>query len=284
MEFSTFIRRAKKSPLFIVGGVTLIVIVLLCVLSPLYVVYDPGKADLTQRLLAPEWFSNGLTGHILGTDALGRDVLTRLLMGGRVSLFVSVVVVAISTLIGIFIGLIAGYFSGAVDRVVMRFADILMAIPSLMLAICVVAVLGTNFTNLIITLTLTSWVIGARIVRGNTFGIRNMEYVQAAKVMGTGNFKIMVSEVLPNVLTPIIVNATQQFGGTILTESSMSYLGMGIPVPTPSWGNMISEGREYLSTCPWVVIAPGIALMLTVLAFNFLGDGLRDILDPRNKD
>lgn len=284
MEFSTFIRRAKKSPLFIIGTVILILIVLFCVLSPLYVVFDPGKADLASRLLPPEGFTNGLNGHILGTDALGRDVLTRLLMGGRVSLLVSVTVVAISTAVGIIVGLISGYYSGVVDRVVMRFADILMAIPSLMLAICVVAVLGTNFINLIITLSLSAWVIGARIVRGNTFGIRNMEYVQAARVMGTGNFKIMIKEVLPNVLTPIIVNATQQFGGTILTESSMSYLGMGIPVPTPSWGNMISEGREYLATSPWVVIAPGIALMLTVLAFNFMGDGLRDILDPKNKN
>lgn len=282
MNFHIFIRRARKSPLFIIGTFTLLVIVILCVFAPVFSRYDPGKSDLYSRLAAPEWLSDGLNGHILGCDALGRDIWTRILYGGRVSLFVSVTVVAISTVVGVLVGLICGYFSGIVDKVLMRFADILMAIPSLLLAICVVAVLGTNFVNLILTLTLTAWVIGARIVRSNTFGIRNMEYVQAAKVCGSKDFRVMLSEILPNVLTPIIVNATQQFGGTILTESSMSYLGMGIPVPTPSWGNMISEGREYLATNPYVVIAPGVALMLTVLAFNFMGDGLRDILDPKN--
>lgn len=277
-------RRMKKSKFFLIGGIGLIVIVLLCVLSPLYVQYDPLATDLTMRLTPPEGFRNGLSGHILGTDALGRDILTRLLLGGRASLFIAVSVVIPSALIGCVLGLISGYYAGVVDNVVMRFCDIMMATPALLLAICIVAVMGSTFFNLIITLIITSWVIGARVVRGTVLAIRESEYVQAAKVMGLSNLKIMVTEILPNVVTPLIINESQHFGAIILTEASMSFLGMGVPLPTPSWGTMISDGRAYIASAPWVVVVPGIALMLTVLFFNFLGDGLRDILDPKNKD
>lgn len=284
MNKKTMIRRMKKSKFFLIGGIGLMLIILLCLLSPLFVRFDPIESDLTMRLTPPEWFRNGLNGHILGTDALGRDILTRLLMGGRASLFIAFAVVIPSALIGCVLGLLSGYFSGKVDNVIMRFCDIMMATPSLLLAICIVAVMGSSFFNLIITLIITSWVIGARVVRGTVLAIRESEYVQAARVMGMSNLKIMVTEILPNVVTPLIINESQHFGAIILTEASMSFLGMGVPLPTPSWGTMISDGRQYIASAPWVVIVPGMALMLTVLFLNFLGDGFRDVLDPKNKD
>lgn len=284
MKWKNVLRKMRKNKLFMIGLVGLIIIIGLCVFSDYYVAYDSKVADLAQRFTPPDWFINGLKGHPFGTDALGRDVLTRLLVGGKASLVVSVSVVFISAFIGTTVGLVAGYSGGWVEMVLMRICDMLSSIPAQILAICVVAVLGTNFTNLILTLCIASWVSTARVVRANVLSMRSKEFVLASRVMGAGNLRIVFKEILPNVLTPVLITATQRFGSTILVEASMSYLGMGIPVPTPSWGNMISEGREYLATSSWVVIIPGIALMLTVLSFNFLGDGLRDIMDPRNKD
>lgn len=284
MNRKILFRRMKKSRFFLIGGIGLLAIILLCLLSPFYVQYDPLQIDLLKRLSPPEWFSNGLKGNVLGTDALGRDILTRLLMGGRTSLLIAFCVVIPSALLGCIIGLLAGYYSGVVDNVLMRFCDVMMATPALLLAICIVAIMGSSFFNLVITLIITSWVIGARVVRGTVLSIREAEYVQAARAQGLSDLKIMTSEILPNVVTPLIINESQHFGAIILTEASMSFLGMGVPLPTPSWGTMISDGRAYIATAPWVVVVPGIALMLTVLFFNFLGDGFRDILDPKNKD
>lgn len=284
MKLKTVLRRMKKSKLFMIGFVGLIVIIGLCIISPFFLQYDSTKADLISRLSRPDWFKNGLAGHPFGTDPLGRDVLSRLLEGGKMSLLISVSVVVVSSLIGTVVGLVAGFFGGWVDKVLMRICDMLMAIPALILAICVVAVMGTNLVNLIITLCIASWVSSARLVRATVLSVRNKEFIQAARVMGMNSSSIIFKEVLPNTLTPILISCTQRFGSTILVEASMSYLGMGVPVPTPSWGNMISDGREYLSTAPWIVIVPGIALMLTVLCFNFLGDGLRDVFDPKNTD
>lgn len=284
MNRKTLLRRMKKSKMFIIGGIVFIVIVLLCVLSPLYINHDPLAQDLRMRLTAPQWFSNGVDSYVLGTDALGRDVLSRLLVGGRYSLMIAILTLIPSAIIGIILGLISGYYGGLTDSLVMRFCDIMMATPPLMLAVCIVAILGASIRNLIFTLIITSWVVGARMVRSTVLIIRNSEYVQAAKVMGAKNLHIMFHEILPNVLTPIIITESQHFGAIILTEASLGFLGLGVPLPTPSWGTMISDGREYLATAPWIVIAPGIALMLIVLACNFLGDGIRDVLDPRNKD
>ena len=215
---------------------------------------------------------------------MGRDVLTRVLIGGRASLLISFSVVIFSTIMGVVLGLMAGYYGGIADTIIMRFCDIMMATPALLLAVCVVAVLGSDYSNLILVLILTNWVMIARVVRGVVLTIRSSDYVNAAKLMGASNAWIMASEVLPNTLTQVIISATQNLGVVILTEASMSYLGMGVPLPTPAWGTMLSDGREYISTAPWIVIVPGIVLMLTVLSFNFFGDGVRDILDPKNKD
>jgi len=284
MNRKTLFRRMRKSKLFLIGSILLLSIIVICLASPLFVGYDPIAANLKMRLQPPDWFSKVSGGHILGTDPLGRDVLSRLLIGGRASLFIAFAVVIPSAIFGAVLGLLAGYFSKATDTVIMRICDIMMATPPLLLAICIVAVMGQTMFNLIIVLAATSWVVGARVVRGTVLSIRNTEYIQAARVMGSGNFRIMINEVLPNVVTPLIVTESQHFAAIILTEAAMSFLGMGVPLPAPSWGTMIADGREYISTAPWIVIAPGIALMLTVLAFNFLGDGLRDVLDPKNKD
>jgi ABC-type dipeptide/oligopeptide/nickel transport system permease subunit len=270
----------KKSRLFRIGIISVLLITFICFVSPYFLKFDPLKVNLGMRLQAPDLGS----GHIFGTDAVGRDVLSRLLVGGRTSISIAAVVVAITTVFGMILGLIAGYYSGIPDVILMRITDIMSALPSLLLAICVVAVLGGSVTNLIVVLSLTSWVVVARVTRSATLSIRNTDYVSATRVMGMPDLKILFSEVLPNVISPVIITATQAFGGMILTEAAMSYLGLGIPAPNPSWGNMISDGREYIAKAPWVVIVPGIALMLTVLSVNFLGDGLNDVLNPKNKD
>lgn len=284
MNKKSLFRKMRKNKMFLIGGIGILVIILLCVFAPLYVQFDATQSDLRQRLLVPEGFVNGLSGHIFGTDPLGRDVLTRVLMGGRASLLIAFSVVIFSTILGVILGVTAGFYGGTVDMVIMRFTDIMMAMPALLLAICVVAVLGSSYTNLILVLILTNWVMIARVVRGVVLTIRNSDYVNAARLLGFSSARIMASEILPNTLTQIIISATQNLGVVILTEASMSYLGMGVPLPTPAWGTMLSDGREYIATAPWIVVVPGIVLMLTVLAFNFFGDGVRDILDPKNKD
>jgi ABC-type dipeptide/oligopeptide/nickel transport system permease subunit len=234
--------------------------------------------------MAPEWFSKGFSGHVFGCDALGRDVLARLLMGGRISLLISLSVVIITTVIGLILGLISGYYGGIVDMILMRICDIMMSIPALLLAVCVVAVMGGSVPNLIVVLSLTGWIMMNRVVRSTSLSIRNTEFVKAARVLGMRDIRILFTEVLPNVVSPIIITGTQAFGGVILAEASMSFLGLGVPLPTPSWGTMISDGREYIAAAPWVVIVPGILLMLTVLSINFIGDGLNDIFNPKNED
>lgn len=282
MKFSTVFRRMKKSKLFMIGFFLLLAIFLICFSSQWWVYWDPTASDLRSRLATPDWFANGLKGHPFGGDPLGRDVLTRLFQGGWVSLKITFLVTIISMFMGSLVGLISGYYGGVVDRVIMRIGDVLMSIPQLMLAICVVAVMGTSMFNLIFTLSATGWVATARLVRATVLGMKSKEFISASKVMGASNKRILWKELFPNTLTPLLISASGHFGGTILLETSLSYLGMGVPVPTPSWGNLISDGRSYITSAPWVVIAPGIALMLTVLAFNFLGDGIRDVFDPKN--
>ena len=277
-------RRMWKSKFFMVGAVTIGLLLVLCFLSPYFVTHDAYTSNLGMRLVAPQWFSEGLDGYILGTDAQGRDVLTRLLVGGRYSLMVSIATVAITAVIGVTLGIISGYFGGWVDTVIMRFAEVQSAIPTMILAIAVISVLGNTTPNLIAVLVITRWITYTRMVRGQVLSIRRNEFISAAKVLGASQLRIMFKEILPNVVTVMIIQISMGFGEIILTESSLSFLGLGIPAPNPSWGGMIADGREYLSLCPWVVICPGVVLMIAVLGFNFLGDGLRDVLDPKNKD
>lgn len=284
MNSEIFLRRAKKSKFFLMGSAGVVLILFFAVLAPVICAYDPAVGSLADRNLTPQWLSGGLGGHILGCDAMGRDLLTRALYGGRISLFLSLIVVSFGLVLGSVLGLIAGTFGGMVDNVIMRVCEVFMAVPSLMLALCIVAVLGVNFSNLIIVMMITQWPRYTRLVRGNVLAIRESEYVRASQSLGAGKLRIIFTQILPNVVTPLIIQASQNIGSVILAESGLSYLGCGVPIPTPAWGSMISEGRQYLTSAPHLIIVPGIFLMITVLSFNFLGDGLRDILDPKNKD
>ena len=270
-----------RSKFFMVGAVTALAIILLSVFSPLIVQYSPVTNSLKEKLLSPEYFSRNLNGHVFGTDNLGRDIFTRLLLGSRYSLLIAFTVVGAASVIGTILGAISGYFGGWLDTIIMRFCDVMMAIPNLVMAIAVMAILGANMYNLIIVLIITSWVQYCKVTRNNVMVVKNIEFVQASKVLGANRWHIMFSQIFPNVTTQLIILISQQIGWTILTEASLSFLGLGIQPPTPSWGNMIADGRNYLITSPWIVFVPGFALMVTVLAFNFLGDGLRDVLDPK---
>lgn len=284
MSKEELFRRMRKSNFFVIGAILVFLIIVISVLSPWIAPHNPTMSNLMMRLQPPDGFSKGFGGYILGTDPLGQDILSRLMVGSRVSLRISFTVVLATAIIGTVLGIVAGFFGGLVDTVIMRFSDIQVSIPPMILAVAVMAVLGNSTTNLIIVLIFSRWVQYARVVRSNVMGIRNMEYIHASEVLGSSRVRIMFTQILPNVLTQLIIVMSQEFGRTILTESSLSFLGLGVPAPAPSWGVMIADGREYLATAPWVIVAPGAALMIAVLAFNFLGDGVRDVLDPKNKN
>lgn len=277
-------RRMRKSHFFVIGSILVILILFISLISPWIAPHDPVKLSLANRLSSPDWFSKGTDGYILGTDALGQDLLSRLMIGSRVSLTISFTVVFATAIIGTMLGIISGFFGGIVDTVIMRISDIQVSIPPMILAIAVMAVLGNSTANLIGVLIFTRWVQYARVVRSNVMSVRKMDYINASVALGSSKVRIMFTQILPNVLTQLIIVMSQEFGRTIMTESSLSFLGLGVPAPAPSWGVMIADGREYLATAPWVVIAPGVTLMIAVLAFNFLGDGVRDVLDPKNKN
>lgn len=281
MEKKILLNRMKRNPFFMVGGILAIVIVILCFTSPLFVQFDAEANTLGEKLLKPEGFSNGLYGHVFGTDQMGRDVMTRLLIGGRYSLSIAFVVVVLQAIIGTVLGIVAGYFGKAVDTIIMRICDVFLAIPNLILAIAIMAVLGSKISNLIAVLVFSGWVNYCKVIRNNVRVIKNQEFIHASRVLGAGHLHIMFRQIFPNVTTNLIIIGSQKVGQTILVEAALSFLSLGIQPPTPSWGNMISNGRTFLMVNPWLVLVPGIALMLTVLAFNFLGDGLRDVLDPK---
>lgn len=272
------------SKFFVTGSLIILTMIILSIIAPYIIVFDPEKADLFSRLKPPEGFKNGWNGHVLGTDPLGQDILSRLLMGSRISFKVAFISVGVSAAIGVVMGIVSGYYGGVVDTLIMRFGDIQLSIPSMMLAVAVVAVLGTDINNLILVLIITSWVQYARVVRSEVLVTRNMEFVMASKALGASEGWIMFRQIFPNITTPLMILVTQQLGFMILMEAGLSFLGLGVAPPTPSWGGMISDGRSYITVAPWVVIVPGIALMLAVLGFNFIGDGLRDALDPKMRN
>ena len=277
-------RRMRKSKFFMTGIIMVVMLLAISFLAPVIAPHDPIRINLMMRLSAPEYFANGWGGHILGTDALGQDVFSRVLVGSTVSFQIAFTVVALTFLIGTILGVISGFFGGAVDTVIMRVGDVQLSIPQLIFAIAIMAVLGNNMFNLILVLVINGWVQFARLVRSSVMMIRNTEFVHASKALGASNTRIMFFQILPNVMTSLIIVTSQEFGRVILVEAALSFIGLGVAPPTPSWGGMIAQGREYLATSPWVVIAPGMALMVAVFAFNFLGNGIRDVLDPKNKN
>ncbi len=267
-----------------VGGVGLVIVAIVLITAlagPLFAPHDPAKLNVKTRYIPPAWSAEGDSRYLLGTDQLGRDVLSRLIYGARVSVIVGLLGVSISVLVGVTIGLTSGYIGGRVDNLLSRLVDTFMAIPFIILALAAVGFLGPGLFNLIIVLGLTGWVTFARVVRGEVLAVKSMEYITAARTIGQSSWRIMLFHVLPNVTASIIVLATLQIATVIIAESSLSFLGMGVQPPTITWGVMLSEGRNHLATSWWLATFPGVAISLTALGIILMGDWLRDALDPR---
>jgi peptide/nickel transport system permease protein len=282
MSLLATLRRQRHNWLGIFGAALLVLLFALAVAGPWLGLPDPTRGDLRARMAGPTISWAGLGAHPLGTDQLGRDILSRIVVGSRVTLMIAGSAVVLGGVIGVALGLIAGYFGGWYDRVLMRLVDIQLAFPLMLLALLVVAALGPSLHNLIAVLALTSWVRYARIVRGQVLTVRELEFVQAARALGASHFRILARHILPNVLTPILVVATLELARTIVLEAGLSFLGLGIQPPSPSWGRMLADGRTYIASAWWIITLPGLALMLTVLGVNLLGDWLRDWLDPKS--
>ena len=283
-EWLVFLRRltARRTALF--GLVVVLGVVLTALAAPLIAPFDPVEQDLGDlRLKAPGFRDAAGRVHPLGTDHLGRDLLARVIYGARPALLVGFAAVAISGLIGLAAGLVAGYFGGRLDDILMRLADIQLAFPFILLAIAVIGVLGPSLTTIIVVIGVSSWVVYARIVRSVVLTLREREFVQAALALGVSDARVVVRHILPNALTPWLVVATLDMARVIVIESALSFLGLGVQPPTPTWGGMLADGRVYISTAWWLATFPGLAILVTVLGINLFGDGLRDTLDPRLK-
>jgi peptide/nickel transport system permease protein len=265
----------------IVGLVIVATVLITALAGPLFAPHDPAKLSVKARYIPPAWSAEGDSRYLLGTDQLGRDVLSRLIYGARISVIVGLLGVSISVLVGVTVGLTSGYIGGRVDNLLSRLVDTFMAIPFIILALAAVGFLGPGLFNLIIVLGLTGWVTFARVVRGEVLAVKSMEYITAARTIGQSSWRIMLFHVLPNVTASIIVLATLQIATVIIAESSLSFLGMGVQPPTITWGVMLSEGRNHLATSWWLATFPGAAISLTALGIILMGDWLRDALDPR---
>ncbi|MUV37139.1 Dipeptide transport system permease protein [Lentibacillus sp. JNUCC-1] len=266
------------------GLVIVVCVSLVAIFANNLAMHDPAETNVVNRLLPPFWLDGGSTEYLLGTDNLGRDVLSRIIYGSRISLLVGISAVLLAGFIGMIFGLIAGYYGKIWDFIIMRTVDSFLAIPNILFMLIVLAVLGPSLITLILVLGGTTWVVYARMVRSETLSVKERDYVRSARAIGAKNFRIIIQYVLPNVVSSFIVIATLNVASTIILEASLSFLGLGIQPPDVSWGLMLSDGREYISTSWWVATFPGIAITMTVLGVIFLGDWLRDVLDPKIKD
>jgi peptide/nickel transport system permease protein len=264
-------------------AVVLLALCLLGLLAPLIAPHSPMQGSLAEKLRPPAWVTGGKWAHPLGTDLLGRDILSRLLYGARTSLAVAAVTVVVAGTLGTILGLLSGYFGGVVDAIIMRFTDIALSLPLILVAIVLAAALGTSFGNVILVIVLLLWPRYARQVRGETLSIKERDFVALARIANCSHFRIMWRHIFPSVLPTLLVLVTLQAGYIVLLESTLSFLGVGIPPSTPAWGLMISEGRTVMDSAWWVVLWPGLAILLVVLSGNLLGDWLRDRLDPTLK-
>jgi peptide/nickel transport system permease protein len=263
----------------VAGGALLLLVVVASAAAPALTAHSPLRPTFSQRL-RPPWGLGGTAAHVLGTDNLGRDIAARVLYGGRISLVLAASAVMVAAAVGVTVGLAAGMLGGRLDDLVMRVADVQLAFPVIMLAIALVAVIGTSPAALVGVLALSGWVLYARTVRASVLSIRQLEYVEAARTLGASDLRVVARHVLPNILAPILVLGSSQFATMVLLESGLSFLGMGIQAPQPSWGLMLAEGRDYLSNAWWLATVPGATISLVVLGANLLGDGLRDLFDP----
>lgn len=277
MTAHRFVRVLRRNAMFILGLIIVLGVTFASVFAPLIAPFDPNELHLDAILKAP------CAEFPLGTDRLGRDVLSRLLYGGRVSLWVGFVAVGISISIGALLGLVSGYFGGLVDEIAMRFVDIMLCFPSFFLILAVVAFLEPSLFNIMVVIGLTSWMGVARLVRAETLTLREREFVSAARLAGTSTWRIMTRHILPNAMAPVTISAILGIGGAILIESGLSFLGLGVQPPQASWGNMLMDGKSVIEEASWLSLFPGLAILITVLGYNLLGESLRDFLDPRLK-
>lgn len=264
----------------VIGGGVVIAAILMAVFAPLLAPHDPDAGNLVARFTPPAWMEGGSPEYLLGTDQLGRDVLSRLIWGARISIIVGALAVVVSGTVGVVLGLIAGYYGGLADAVITRIVDIQLSFPFLALAVTAAAVLGASVANTILILGIAGWVLYARVVRAEVLSVREREYVIASLALGASDIRILLRHVLPGVISPVIIIATFAFAFMIITEASLTFLGLGVPPPTAAWGRMMADARGYLTLAPWVALAPGVALAALVLGVNMLGDWLRDSLDP----
>ncbi|HIJ80082.1 MAG TPA: ABC transporter permease [Desulfuromonadales bacterium] len=274
---SVFWPRLRRNRLAMAGGAVVLALFAISLLAPLFTPYHPSAINAFSVLSPPSW------QHWFGTDELGRDVLSRVLYGSRVSLKVGFVAVGIAVSIGTVVGLVSGYYSGAVDAVLMRMVDIMLCFPAFFLILAIITFLEPSIWYIMMVIGLTGWMGVARLVRAETLSIRETEYVLAARCIGCSNARIMFRHILPNAVSPVLVSATLGIAGAILTESALSFLGIGVQPPTPSWGNILTSGKDYIEFAWWLSLFPGLAILVTVLAYNLLGEGIRDALDPRVK-
>ena len=270
-------KKSLKNPLAMLGFIIILSVLILALLAPIIAPYDANDINVKAILLGPS------QAHWMGTDGLGRDVLSRMLHGGRISLLVGLVAVGISTAIGIVLGALAGYYRGWVDTLIMRLVDVMLSIPSFFLILAVIAFLTPSIINIMIVIGLTSWMSVTRLVRAEFLSLSNREFVLASRTLGAKDGRLIFTHLLPNSLTPIIVSAVLGVAGAVLMESGLSFLGLGVQAPQASWGNILTDGREYIQFAWWLSLFPGLAILLTVLGYNLLGEGLRDALDPRSE-
>ncbi len=270
-------RTIARNRLALFGLCIVLLLIVVAAFAPALARYDPNAIDIKSALEPPS------QNHILGTDSLGRDLLSRMVYGARISLIIGIIAVGISVLVGTSLGAIAGYFGGGIDAIVMRFVDMMLCLPTFFLILTVVALLEPNIINIMAIIGLTSWMGVARLVRAEALSLREREFVLAARATGASDFRIITKHILPNALGPVLVSATLGVGGAILVESSLSFLGIGVQPPTPSWGNILLDAKATLGVAWWLMLYPGLAILVTVLGFNLLGEGLRDVLDPRRR-
>ena len=277
-------RRLVHSPGGTVGLVLVLLVILVAVLAPVLSPYDPAKQNIVYRLKPPFWVEGGSLEHPLGTDSVGRDVLSRVIHGSRISIIVGVLATAASALVGVSLGLVAGFLGGGTDSVISRVGDVQQAIPFLVLAIAVAAMLGPGLFNLILVLVITTWVTFFRVVRGEVLSVREEQYVLGAQSIGASNLRIILRYILPNVAASIIVIATLLVANMIIFEASLSFLGLGVPSSIPTWGRIVADGREYIADEWWIALFPGLAILITVMGINLFGDWLREDLDPKQRN
>ena len=277
------LRRLVRLRWGVAASVILLAIVASAIFAPAIAPHDPLAVNISHRLAPPVWMEGGTPQHVLGTDQVGRDLLARVIYGGRISLVIGVAAVLISTTIGVLLGLAGGYFGGRADWTIMTAVNVLLTFPFVLLALAVIAVLGASLGNMIVVLGVAGWPIYTRVVRAETMAIREREFILAGRALGMSHARIIVRQILPNLVSPIVVIATLQVAQVIVLESFLSFLGLGVQPPTPAWGNMLGEGRVYMLNSWWIAAFPGLAIFTTTFAINLMGNALRDWLDPHMK-